>query len=105
MWFPSAAGRANGRSLPTEDSLRSGSKDGKDLYYIDSTYNLFAVPVEDAGGALQFGAAQTLVANWTAPNVFYDVALGGKKILLDRVSHQVSQAVIVVTNFTAGLRK
>jgi eukaryotic-like serine/threonine-protein kinase len=81
------------------------SKDGKELYYVDSTYSLFAVPVKDAGGALQFGAARTLVANWTAPNVFYDVAPDGKKILLDRVSQQVSQSVTVVTNFTAVLRK
>src|SRR6202790_2163709 len=35
------------------------SKDGKELYYMDPTYNLFAVPVKDAGGALQFGRPQT----------------------------------------------
>jgi hypothetical protein len=29
----------------------------------------------------------------------------GKKILLDRISQQVSQSVTVVTNFTAGLKK
>jgi serine/threonine protein kinase/Tol biopolymer transport system component len=81
------------------------SKDGKELYYMDPTYNLFAVSVKDAGGALQFGAAQTLVTNWSAPQVFYDVAPDGKKILLDRVSQQVSQSVTVVTNFTAGLKK
>jgi eukaryotic-like serine/threonine-protein kinase len=81
------------------------SKDGKDLYYFDSSYNLFAVPVKDTGGTLQFGVGQTLVATWTAPNIFYDVAPDGKKILLDRVSQQVSQSVTVVTNFTAGLRK
>jgi Tol biopolymer transport system component len=81
------------------------SKDGKELYYIDPTFNLFTVPVKDTGGALQFGAAQILVANWTAPNVFYDVSPDGKKILLDRVSQQVSQSVTVVTNFTTGLKK
>ena len=81
------------------------SKDGKELYYLDPTYNLFAVPVKDAGGALQFGAPQTLVSGWSAPQVFYDVAPDGKKILLDRVSQQVSQSVTVVTNFTAELKK
>ncbi len=81
------------------------SKDGKDLYYMDPTYNLFAVPVKDAGGALQFGAPQNLVSNWSAPQVFYDVTGDGKKILLDRVSQQVSQSVTVVTNFTADLKR
>jgi len=41
---------ANGGAQP------QWSKDGKELYYMDPTYNLFAVPVKDAGGALQFGA-------------------------------------------------
>jgi hypothetical protein len=63
------------------------------------------VPVKDAGGALQFGPAQTLVTNWSAPQVFYDVTPDGKKILLDKVSQQVSQSVTVVTNFTAELKK
>ena len=90
---------ANGGQAP------QWSKDGKELYYLDEAYNLFAVSVKEAGGALQFSAAQTLLSNWTAPNVFFDVAPNGKKILLDRVSQQVSQSVTVVTNFTAGLKK
>ena len=81
------------------------SKDGKDLYYMDPTYNLLDVPVKEVGGALQFGTAQQLVSNWSAPQVFYDVSPDGKKILLDRISQQVSQSVTVVTNFTAGLKK
>ena len=81
------------------------SMDGKELYYMDLTYNLFAVPVTNAGGALQFGAAQKLITNWSAPQVFYDVSPDGKKFLLDRVAQQVSQSVTVMTNFTAGLKK
>jgi hypothetical protein len=54
---------------------------------------------------LQFGAVQTLVKNWSAPQVFYDVSPDGKKFLLDRVAQEVSQSVTVVTNFTAGLQK
>ncbi|MGB7862641.1 MAG: hypothetical protein WCF74_04535, partial [Candidatus Sulfotelmatobacter sp.] len=90
---------ANGGTAP------SWSKDGKELYYLDPTFNVFAVPLKTAGGALQFGAPQTLVPNWSAPQVIYDVTPDGKKILLDRVSQQVSQSVTVVTNFTAGLKK
>ncbi|HEV3511641.1 MAG TPA: protein kinase [Candidatus Sulfotelmatobacter sp.] len=81
------------------------SKDGKQLYYFDASYNLFAVPVKESGGALQFGAGQQLVTNWSAPQVFYDVSPDGKKILLDRISQQVNQSVTVVTNFASGLKK
>ena len=81
------------------------SKDGKELYYTDSTFNILAVPVKDTGSALQFGAAQKLAVNWSAPQVFYDISPDGKKILLDRVAQQVSQSVTVVTDFTAGLKK
>ena len=81
------------------------SRDGKVLYYLDPTNTLIAVPVVDAGSAPRFGAAQSLVSNWAAPNVFYDVSPDGKKILLPRVAQQVSQFVTVVTNFTAELKK
>jgi serine/threonine protein kinase len=81
------------------------SSDGKELYYMDPRFNLFAVPVKDVDGAMQFGSPQQLVSNWSSPQVFYDVSPDGKKILLDRVSQQVSQSVTVVTNFTAGAKK
>jgi serine/threonine protein kinase/Tol biopolymer transport system component len=81
------------------------SRDGKELYYMDPSYSLYALPVKDTGGAMQFGAAQQLVSNWSAPQVFYDISPNGKKILLDRISQQVSQSITVVTNFTAELKK
>ena len=90
---------ANGGAAP------QWSKDGKELYYMDPTYNLLAVPVKEIDSALQFGSALQLVSNWSAPQVFYDISPDGKKILLDRISQQVSQSVTVVTNFTATLKK
>jgi eukaryotic-like serine/threonine-protein kinase len=81
------------------------SMDGKVLYYLDLTFNILAVPVTSAGGALQFGAPQRLVTNWSAPQAVYDVSPDGKKFLLEWVAQQVSQSVTVVTNFTAGLKK
>jgi eukaryotic-like serine/threonine-protein kinase len=81
------------------------SKDGKELHYMDLTFSLFAVPVTNAGASLRFGAAEKLITNWSAPQVFYDVSPDGKKFLLDRVEQQVSQSVTVVTDFTAGLKK
>ena len=90
---------ANGGHLPR------WSADGKELYYMDLTYNLFSVPVKNTGSSLQFGAAEKLITNWSAPTVFYDISPDGKKFLLDRVAQQVSQSVTVVTDFTAGLKK
>ncbi len=81
------------------------SRDGKELYYLDTSFSLFAVPVKETGGALQFGSPQQLVSTWSSPNVFYQLSPDGKKIMLDRISQQVSQSVTVVTNFTAGLKK
>jgi Tol biopolymer transport system component len=90
---------SNGGSRP------QWSKDGKELYYMDPTYTLFAVPVKETGSALQFGVPETLVSNWSAPQVFYNVSPDGKRILLSRVSQQVSQSVTLVTNFAAELKK
>ncbi|MFZ0792655.1 MAG: hypothetical protein WAM65_02725, partial [Candidatus Korobacteraceae bacterium] len=81
------------------------SGDGKELYYMDPRLNLFAVPVKEVQGALQFGSPQMLVTNWSSPFFFFDASHDGKKILLNRIVQQVSQSVTVVTNFAAGLRR
>jgi Tol biopolymer transport system component len=91
---------ANGGTIP------QWSPDGKQLYYLDSVSSVLSVPVKESGGALQFGAQQTLVDRWTIVGLqFYDVSPDGKKILLDRVAQQVSPSVTVVTNFVAELNK
>jgi len=81
------------------------SRDGKRLYYLNPNYDLAEVPIREVGNALQFGVVQTIVNNWSAPQVFYDVTPDGKKILLNRIVQQVSPSVTVVTNFTATLKK
>jgi eukaryotic-like serine/threonine-protein kinase len=86
------------------------SADGKELYYMSTSYDLYAVPVKEVGGsevggALQFGAPEVVVSHWSAPQVFFDVAPDGKKILLDRVSQDVNPSVTVVSDFTAELSK
>jgi Tol biopolymer transport system component len=87
-------------------TMAQWSTDGKELFFLDATQTLLAVPVRDAGGTLEFGAPQSLVARWTAlGQPFYDVTPDGKKILLDRISQQVSSSVTVVTNFTEALNK
>lgn len=102
---PFRGGQGKWQVSPHGGAQPKWSADGKELYYMDLTYNLYAVPVKEVAGALQFGAAQILVTNWSAPQVFYDVTPDGKKILLDRVSQQVSESMTVVTNYTEGLQK
>jgi len=82
------------------------SADGKELFYFDQSQSILAVPVKEAGGALEFGAAQTLISQWTVLTIpFYSVSPDGKRLLLERLSQQVNQPVTVITNFTAGLKK
>jgi Tol biopolymer transport system component len=82
------------------------SKDGKELYYLNGAQSIVAVPVRDLGNTLEFGVGQTLVSQWTVLSTpFYSVFPDGQKLLMERVSQQVSQPLTVVTNFTAQLRK
>jgi serine/threonine protein kinase/Tol biopolymer transport system component len=83
----------------------SWSHDGREICYMDNANSIYAVSVKEVSGTLQFGAPQTLVSNWSAPNPFYEFSADDKKILLYRVSQQVSDSVTVITNFTAGLKK
>ena len=104
--WPSAVGKASGRFRPTKVRNRKWSKDGKEFYYAnDISRVLSVVPVKQIDGALQFGAAQSLVTAPATQQFIYDVTPDGKKILLNVVSQQVDQSVTVVTNFPAGLRK
>lgn len=48
----------------------------------------------------------SLVPRWTILTVpFFDISNDGHKLLLERLSQQVSQSVKVVTNFPEGLKQ
>lgn len=81
------------------------SSDGRQLYYMEPRLSLYSVPVTETAGALQFGAPQLLMSNWSSPLFFFNISPDGKKILLDRFTQQVGQSVTVVTNYGAELRK
>jgi eukaryotic-like serine/threonine-protein kinase len=91
---------------PNGAQLPRWSHDGKELLYFDLPSNITSVPVKEVGGALQFGAPQILVPRWTILTVpFFDISNDGHKLLLERISQQVSQSVTVVTNFPEALKK
>jgi serine/threonine protein kinase/Tol biopolymer transport system component len=82
------------------------SRDGRELFYSNTGNSIYVVPLNEVAGALQFAASQTLlVSNWDAPDPWFQVSPDGKKILLYRVSQQVSDSVTVVTNFPSALKK
>jgi len=99
-------GQGKWQVSPNGGQVPQWSKDGKELYYLDGAQSIVAVPVKDLGNTLEFGAGQTLIRQWTVLSTpFYSVFPDGQKLLMERVSQQVSQPLTVVTNFTAQLRK
>ncbi len=85
--------------------IPSWSRDGKELFYIEQGNSMYAAHVKEEGDALQFGTPQLLLSNWSMPSPFYQVSPDGQKILLYRMSQQVSDAVTVVTNFASPMKK
>ena len=82
------------------------SADGKELFYFDGNQSLVSVAVQEAGGALEFGAPKTLISQWTILTLpFFSASPDGKKFLMERVSQQVNQPITIITNFTAGLKR
>jgi serine/threonine protein kinase len=99
-------GQGKWQVSPNGGQVPQWSKDGKELYYLDGAQSIVAVPVKDLGNTLEFGAGRTLISQWTVLSTpFYSVFPEGQKLLMERVSQQVSQPLTVVTNFTAQLRK
>jgi tricorn protease-like protein len=81
------------------------SRDGKEVYFANTGNSVWAVPVKEVDGALQFGAPRADINNWSAPDPYFQVSPDGKKMLLYQVSQQVSDAITVVTNFASALKQ
>jgi serine/threonine protein kinase len=99
-------GQGKWQVSPDAGQVPHWSADGKELFYFDGNQNLVGVSVGESGGALQFGAPQIFIRQWTVvATPFFNVAPDAKRFLMARISQQVNQPVTVVTNFTAGLKK
>ncbi len=86
-------------------SIPAWTGDGKELFYLDPGFNLFALSFKEVNGAPELGVPRQIPVTTSAPTVFFDVSPDGKKILIDNVAQQVSPSVTVVTNFASGLKK
>ncbi len=103
---PMAAAKANGRSHPTEGKRHAGALTAKSFSILTAVSQSSRVAVNEAGGALEFGAPQTLISQWTILTLpFFSVSPDGKRLLMERVSQQVNQPITLITNFTANLKK
>jgi Tol biopolymer transport system component len=104
--IPFGGGQGKWQVSTSQGTGPKWGSDGKELYFANNVSRvLSAVPVKEANGTLQFGAAQQVAITPATQQFIYDVMPDGKKILLNVVSQQVNQAVTVVANFTAGLKK
>jgi Tol biopolymer transport system component len=106
IYVSAFGGEGKWQVSPSGGQVPHWSADGKELFYFDGSQSLVAVSVKEAGGALEFGAPQTVASQWTILTTpFFSVSPDGKKFLMERVSQQVNQPITLVINFTAGLKK
>jgi hypothetical protein len=106
IYVSAYGGEGKWQVSPSGGQVPHWSADGKELFYFDGSQSLVAVSVKEAGGALEFGAPQTVASQWTILTTpFFSVSPDGKKFLMERVSQQVNQPITLVINFTAGLKK
>jgi len=77
-------------------------RDGREIFFSTLDGVLTSVPVTDAGGQLQVGAARPL---FRLPASAYDIAPDGQKFLLNVVGDQNTKPITLVTNWTAEMKK
>ena len=85
----------NGGSVPI------WRNDGKELFFLNLSLVVTAIPLGGEGGQLKLGAPRALFRTSVSA---YDVAPGGKKFLSFVVGDQGSKPITLVTNWTAELK-
>jgi len=75
--------------------------DGKELFFLNLSLVVTAIPLGGEGGQLKLGAPRALFRTSVSA---YDVAPGGKKFLSFVVGDQGSKPITLVTNWTAELK-
>ncbi|MBN1491019.1 MAG: PD40 domain-containing protein [Phycisphaerae bacterium] len=82
--------------------------DGRELFYIASDGKLMAAPIQVAGQSLEAGApvALFLTRNMGEKRTQYAVTRDGQRFLINiPVEESTASPIIIVTNWTAGLKK
>ena len=104
-------------SFPHPGSLREIStaggenptwgRDGKELFYLSPDLHMMVAEVNGQGSTFESGAVHALFSTQAAVQAMarsYDVAVDGKRFLVDSVSEANPTAVTIVVNWPAKLR-
>ncbi|MCU0248401.1 MAG: hypothetical protein MUC42_17665 [Bryobacter sp.] len=106
--LPEAFGGAPGSAGKWQISNNGGSHpvwraDGREIFYLDATGRMMAVPVESAAGGLRFGKPKLLFQTRLSPEVpnrQYDVTADGTRFLIaDPNTDVVSPPFTVILNW------
>ncbi len=81
-------------------------RDGKELFYLDSTNRLTAVAINLTGTDLQVGATTTLFSLTPRPlSRAYDVSPDGQRFLVNTITELQSPMAVSMSNWQSRLRK
>jgi Tol biopolymer transport system component len=82
-------------------------RDGKELYFVSSRNEMMAVRITEKAGGLEISQPERLFAYRPALRIFragminYDVAVDGKKFLLDVAADENTRPLTLVTNWSS----
>jgi Tol biopolymer transport system component/predicted Ser/Thr protein kinase len=82
-------------------------RDGKELFYLSPDLQMMVAEVNEQGSTFESGAVHALFSTQAAVQAMarsYDVAVDGKRFLVDSVSEANPTAVTIVVNWPAKLR-
>ena len=102
--FPTARGQwqisTNGGTQPR------WRRNGKELFYVSADRQLTAVPVKSGVDSLETGVHKRLFEHGGFGQDFsYDVDPDGERFLVNTIVSDTSQPIVVVLNWSAGLKK
>ena len=78
--------------------------DGNEMYYVDFSNRINAVPVTERGNEVEIGTAQPLFITMPrTPSRFYDVTKDGKSFLVNTIADEESPTVKVIADWKQRL--
>jgi eukaryotic-like serine/threonine-protein kinase len=83
------------------------SRDGKRMYYLDSSQKMISVDIQTANDSVQIGVPKTLFQTGVRSSLFneaYDVTRDGRFLVVNSVVESTAP-VVLVTNWDAELKK
>jgi hypothetical protein len=82
------------------------SKDGKELFFLDRAAKVMVVEVRGAGAKFEAGVPKPLFdTRFPGNNPWFDVSKDGRFLIPTPVGESANQPMMVVVNWTAGLKK